>query len=68
MEFVGRIAGLDLYEMYKNYSVFVHSYLFSWQTFPYSSVLEYKILLHEVDKFRNAIIQIFDTVPELKQL
>jgi len=31
-------------------------------------VLEYRILLHEVDKFKNAIIQTFDAVSELKQL
>ncbi len=66
MKFVGRIAGVNLYELYRNYSVFVHSYPFSWQTFPYSSVLEYRILLHEVNRFRDAIVQMLDRIHELK--
>ena len=55
-------AKLNLIEFYKNYSFFVHSYPFSWQTFPYSSVLEYKILMTEINKFKSAVLYILDSI------
>lgn len=44
-----------LYSFYSEYSFFIHSYRTSWQLFPYSSVLEFKIFEYEIEKFRKTI-------------
>ncbi|KXB01390.1 hypothetical protein AKJ41_01715 [candidate division MSBL1 archaeon SCGC-AAA259O05] len=44
-----------LTRFYKQYSYFVHSYIHSWQIYPFSSVLEFKILKMEIKDFFNTI-------------
>ena len=55
MNFVENITKQKIEKLYGEYSYFVHSYVPSWQTFPFSSVLEYKILRHEIDKFERLV-------------
>lgn len=58
IDYVNRVFNaprIDLSAMYSDYSYFVHSYSGSWQVYPFSSVLEFKILRHEIDQFRNAV-------------
>lgn len=53
-----------LSESYKQYSFFVHSYLHSWQVYPYSSVLEYKILKNEVKTFFSTVANLTESYLE----
>lgn len=53
------LKGIDK-EYYGRYSYFVHSYGTSWQVFPFSSVLEFKILKYELSGFGDMIIGTFD--------
>jgi len=43
---------------YQDYSYFVHPYLDSMQILPYTSALEYKILLHEVKSLRTQLVRV----------
>lgn len=43
--------GKGLSTLFNEYSQFVHSYSHFWQVYPYSSVLEYKVLRHESNRF-----------------
>ncbi len=51
---------LKLSHSYSKYSGFVHSYAGSWQVFPFSSVLEYKIANEELTNFTQTIAKLFD--------
>lgn len=42
-------------DFYGEYSFFIHSYPSSWQIHPHSSILEFKILAHEIDRFSHAV-------------
>jgi len=53
------LKGIDK-KYYGRYSYFVHSYGTSWQVFPFSSVLEFKILKYELSDFGDMIIGTFD--------
>lgn len=58
IDYVNRVFNephIDLSAMYSDYSYFVHSYSGSWQVYPFSSVLEFKILRHEIGQFRDAV-------------
>jgi hypothetical protein len=62
IQFVSKSLHLgDIYtRYYERYSYFVHSYDTSWQIFPFSSVLEFKILEYELSAFCDMIVGIFD--------
>lgn len=55
--FVGETLDQNLIKYYDEMSYFVHSYVSSWQIIPFSSLLEFKILLYELSIFID-IIQI----------
>lgn len=57
LEFVSNVLNLNLYSYYKRYSYFVHSYVKTWQLFPFSSVLEFKILKHELSDYTKTLSQ-----------
>ena len=58
--FVSKYFSEDLLKLYKEYSLFVHSYHASWHIFPFSSVLEFKVFNHELSKFSAKIRKIVD--------
>ncbi len=45
---------------WNQYNFFVHSYPTSWQVYPFSSVLEFKIFENEARKFCNEIINLIE--------
>jgi len=55
LSMVSKMLGLHLNSFYGRYSYFVHSYDSAWQLFPFSSVLEFKILKYELSSFFNTI-------------
>lgn len=55
LSIVSKMLSLHLNSFYARYSYFVHSYDRAWQLFPFSSVLEFKILRHELQSFLNTI-------------
>lgn len=58
MNYVNKLfydLGINIPKIYSEYSHFVHSYSASWQIYPFSSVLEFKILKNQIDKFKMAI-------------
>ncbi|MFB6216696.1 MAG: hypothetical protein ABEJ72_06990 [Candidatus Aenigmatarchaeota archaeon] len=50
----------ELYSFYSEYSFFIHSYRTSWQLFPYSSVLEFKIFESEIRDFRKTVTDLVE--------
>ena len=60
IQFLGKMSGLNLIEIYERYSYFVHSYDKTWQFYPFSSVLEFKIFKHELTRFIKLITSIID--------
>ncbi|MHA1431507.1 MAG: hypothetical protein ACTSRV_14110, partial [Candidatus Freyarchaeota archaeon] len=61
LELVQEALGSDLLQRkYNEYSHFVHSYFTSWHIFPFSSVLEFKILKHELSIFADIIREMID--------
>ena len=46
---------LNLTKAYSEYSGFIHSYVSSWQVFPFSSILEYKLAEKEILKFTTGL-------------
>lgn len=58
LAFVDKTFSTDLQKKYSEYSFFVHSYPTSWHVFPFSSVLEFKILKHELTAFLQAVSEI----------
>jgi hypothetical protein len=57
LSIVSKMLSLHLNSFYARYSYFVHSYDKAWQLFPFSSVLEFKILRDELQSFLNTISQ-----------
>ena len=63
--FVDKTFSTSLDKKYDEYSFFVHSYLTSWYIFPFSSVLEFKILRHELKSFSEVIKKLLSSYLEL---
>lgn len=59
LSIISKMLGLNLNlnSFYGRYSYFVHSYDKAWQLFPFSSVLEFKILGYELSSFFNTILE-----------
>jgi len=55
LSIVSKMLVLHLNSFYDKYSYFVHSYDKAWQLFPFSSVLEFKILRNELSIFLETI-------------
>jgi len=49
-----------LQKKYDEYSFFIHSYFASWYIFPFSSVLEFKILKYELTIFLQVIKKVLE--------
>jgi len=65
IQLLSKISGLNiLLETYENYSYFVHSYDKTWQFYPFSSVLEFKIFRNELTRFISLIREILDFYDE----
>jgi|GEM_PF-6086827 hypothetical protein len=59
-EYSGKLMSLDIRSFYRNYSTFIHLYPNTTQILPFSSILEYKILKIEVEKFSTFLNKIVD--------
>ena len=51
----------EVSKLYNDYCFFVHPYPSSMQLYPYTSILEYRMLPKELDKFYNIASKIIDT-------
>jgi len=51
-----------LRELYSDYSFFVHPYPSSMQLSPYISILEYRILPHEIERFYEIALKILNVI------
>jgi len=51
---------LKISSSYGRYSYFVHSYDKTWQFYPFSSVVEFEIFKHELDRFIKLLRGMFD--------
>jgi len=60
IQFLGKMSGLNLIEIYERYSYFIHSYDKTWQFYPFSSVLEFKIFKYELTQFIKLITSVID--------
>ena len=60
IQLISKMSGVNLIGLYESYSFFVHSYDEAWQFYPFSSVLEFGILEHELQKFIGSIRQLLD--------
>ena len=60
LAFVDKTFSTDLQKKYNEYSFFVHSYFVSWYIFPFSSVLEFKILKYELTTFLQVIKKVLE--------
>lgn len=58
LNFIGKTFDYDILKQYDEKSHFVHSYFTSWHIFPFSSLLEFKILQHELSKFAAVVLRI----------
>jgi len=58
LDFVGKMLDYDIMTQYNEKSYFVHSYFTTWHIFPFSSLLEFKILKHELSKFAEVVSEI----------
>jgi len=65
LAFVDKTFSTKLQKKYAEYSFFVHFYPPSWEIFPFSSVLEFKILKYEVRGFSNLIIEVLNRYLEM---
>jgi hypothetical protein len=61
LAFVSKTLSIELLEFYKEYSQFVHSYFTSWHIFPFSSVLEFKVLKNELLAFTRTLVQFLNS-------
>ena len=62
LDFVGKMFDYDIIiEQYDEKSHFVHSYFTSWHIFPFSSLLEFKILQHELSRFVGVVSQMISS-------
>ncbi|MEM4521406.1 MAG: hypothetical protein QXF23_06775 [Candidatus Bathyarchaeia archaeon] len=55
-----KISKLKISSLYDRYSYFVHSYDKTWQFYPFSSVVEFEIFKHELDRFIKLLRGVFD--------
>jgi hypothetical protein len=63
--FLGKVFSARFLERkYSEYSQFVHTYFTSWQVFPFSSVLEFKVFNHELSVFAENILQLINSYLE----
>jgi hypothetical protein len=60
IQFLGRMSSLNLYNIYEKYSYFVHSYDKTWQFYPFSSILEFKIFKHELMLYIELITKVLE--------
>jgi len=60
LAFVDKTFSTDLQKKYNEYSFFVHSSFVSWYIFPFSSVLEFKILKYELTTFLQVIRKVLE--------
>ena len=58
IQLLEKLSNLKLSTLYERYSYFVHSYDKTWQFYPFSSVLEFKI-------FKNELIQFIKLIKEV---
>lgn len=58
MQYAKEMSGISFYDIYSDYSMFVHTYLETLQVLPFSSVFEFKILREETKKFANFLKEI----------
>lgn len=62
LQLIDDMINSRLERLYNEYSLFVHSYFTSWQIFPYSSILEFKIFLCELRRFSKAVLEALDSL------
>jgi len=60
IQFLDKLFNIKLFDMYSKYSSFVHSYVSSWQVLSFSSVLEFKLLNQEINKFTKNMEELFE--------
>ena len=58
IQLLEKFSRFKLMKLYEAYSYFVHSYCASWQFYPFSSVLEFKIFKYELIKFIQVILRL----------
>lgn len=56
--FVEKVSGMKIRKLYSEYSTFVHVYPETFQISPFCSVLEFKILREEIQKFLKRLEEI----------
>jgi len=56
------IKGSKLNKLYSDYCFFVHTYPSSLQLYPYMSILEYRMLPNELERFYTVISRIIDSI------
>ena len=60
MQMLEKLTKLKITKPYGEYSYFIHSYDKAWQLYPFSSVLEFKILKHQLKTFTRLLTQLLD--------
>jgi len=60
IQLISKITKINLNSLYNEYSYFVHTYDKAWQIYPFSSVLEFKILKHELNRFYQVIMKLIE--------
>ena len=65
LSFIDKTFSTKLQDKYGEYSFFIHSYLTSWHIFPFSSVLEFKILNSEISIFFQIIKDVLEKYIEI---
>ena len=60
LSFIDKTFSTGLQAKYSEYSFFIHSYLTSWHIFPFSSILEFKILNSEISIFLQIIKDVLE--------
>ena len=60
IQLISKITKINLISLYNEYSYFVHTYDKAWQIYPFSSVLEFKILKHELNRFYQVIMKLIE--------
>jgi len=60
IQLLGKMSNLKLSALYERYSYFVHSYDKTWQLYPFSSVLEFKIFKNELIRFTKLIKEVLN--------
>jgi len=57
-QYSGKLLGANITGPYRDYSTFIHLYPNTTQILPFSSILEYKVLRNEVEKFSSLLNEI----------